>query len=197
MAPYAHDLGPVSLREAKAPLAGCDAVATAMDALPHISESVGGFTVGLAVWGNHGPTIVRWHQGVNALREQLRTGLVMSTTRTATGIAFAAFLPLEVTEAFVREDLRLFRVADEDEQQQRSTFDDMIAAARDSGLARAVDIRTSSLNAFSAPVYDANGDMIFALSVAVEASVLASDPGGGIPQTLLRAAKELTSKLQS
>jgi flavin reductase (DIM6/NTAB) family NADH-FMN oxidoreductase RutF/DNA-binding IclR family transcriptional regulator len=201
MVPYAHDLGPVSLREAKAPLASCDAVATAMDALPRISESVGGFTVGLAVWGNHGPTIVRWRQGVNAVHEQLRTGLVMSTTRTATGIAFAAFLPPEVTEPFVKEDLRLFRVADEDEQLQRCAFDDMIAGARASGLARAFNIQPSALirvaaNAFSAPVYDADGAMICALSVAAEASALAPDPAGAVPQALLRAAKELTSKLQ-
>jgi len=171
-----------------------------MDALPRISESLGGFTVGLAVWGNHGPTIVRWHQGVNAVHEQLRTGLVMSTTRTATGIAFAAFLPPEMTEAFVHEDLRLFRVADEDEQQQRCAFDDTIAAARASGLARAVNIQPSSLihvaaNAFSAPVYDADGAMVCALSVAADASVLAPDPDGVIPQALLCAAKELTSKL--
>ncbi len=201
MVPYAHELGPVSLREAKAPMAAWDAVAKAMDALPKVSESVGGFTVGLAVWGNHGPTIVRWHQGENAVQEQLQTGLVMSTTRTATGIAFAAFLPPEVTDAFVHEDLRLFRVADEDETEQRRAFEAMVDAARTSGLARAVDIQPTSLirvvaNAFSAPVYDANGAMICALSVAAEASVLAPDPDGTIPQAMLRAAQELTVRLQ-
>jgi flavin reductase (DIM6/NTAB) family NADH-FMN oxidoreductase RutF/DNA-binding IclR family transcriptional regulator len=200
MVPYAHDLGPVSLREVKAPLAGCNAVAKAMDALPSISASVGGFTVGLAVWGNHGPTIVRWHQGVNAVQEHLRTGLVMSTTRTATGIAFAAFLSPEVTEAFVNEDLRLFRVADEDEQEQRRAFDSVIVAAKASGFARAADIQPSSLirvvaNAFSAPVYDSDGDMICALSVAGEASLLAPDPDGAIPQALLCAARALTTEL--
>ena len=199
MVSYAHDLGPVSLREAKAPLAGGDAIAKATDALPHISEAVGGFTVGLAVWGNHGPTVVRWHQGVNAVQERLGTGLVMSTTRTATGIAFAAFLPPEVTEAFVHEDLRLFRVADEDEQEQRRAFDAAVAEAKGSGLARAVDIEPSSLirvvaNAFSAPVYDAGGDMICALSIAAEASLLPPDAEGAAPQALLRAAKELTGK---
>ncbi len=200
MVPYVHDLGPVSLNEAKAPLAGGDAVTRAMNALPGISARVGGFTVGLAVWGNHGPTIVRWHQGLNAVQEQLRIGLVMSTTRTATGIAFAAFLPQEVTEAFVHEDLRLFRVADEDEQQQRATFEEVIAATKVSGFARAVNIQPSSLirvaaNAFSAPVYDMNGNMICALSVAAEASLLQADPEGAIPQALLQAAKDLTANL--
>ena len=200
MVPYAHDLGPLSLREAKAPLAGCKAVAIAMNALPQISASVGGFTVGLAVWGNHGPTVVRWHQGVHAVQEQLRTGLVMSITRTATGTAFAAFLPEEVTGAFVQEDLRLFRVADEDEQQQRSELEDVIAAARDSGIARAVNIQPSSLiglaaNAFSAPVYDNEGRMIFALSVAGDSSLLSPDPAGEVPRNLLEAAKKLSAKL--
>ncbi len=198
MVPYAYDLGPVSLREVKAALPSCEAIAKAMDALPLVSESVGGFTVGLSVWGNHGPTMVGWHGGENVAQQQLRAGLVMSITRTATGIAFAAFMPPEVTNVFLQEDLRLFRIADEDEQEQRRAFDSTVAAARASGLARAVDLEPSPLfgavaNAFSAPVYDAQGDMICALSMAADASLLPPDPDGPAPQALLRAAKDLTA----
>ncbi len=200
MVPYAHDLGPVSLREVRAPQAGPQAIARVSDTLPMISEAAAGFTVGLAVWGNHGPTMIRWHQGVKAVQEHLRTGVVMSLTRTATGMAFAAFLPADVTEPFVQEDLRLFRVADEDEQVQRRAFDAAIAQARTSGLARARDIQPSSLirvvaNAFSVPVYDAEGNMICALSIVAEASSLAPEHEGLIPQALLRAAKELARTL--
>ncbi len=199
MVPYAHDLGPISLQEATAPMAAWDAVAKAMDALPTISQAVGGHTVGLAVWGNHGPTMVRWQQGPRAMHEHLRTGLVMSTTRTATGIAFAAFLPIEITDPFVTEDLRLFRVADQDEVEQRRAFDVAVAAARESGLACAVDIQPSHLirvvaNAFSAPVYDGADRMIGALSVAAEASLLVPNVAGPVPQALLLAARELTTE---
>ena len=205
MVPYAHDLGPVSLRQAKAPLAGCDAIAKATDALPAISDAVGGLTIGLAVWGNHGPTVVRWHEGLSAAKEQLPTGLVMSITRTATGIAFAAFLPADVTEAFVHEDLRLFRVADEDEQEQRRAFDGVVAEARKYGFARAAGVQPLTLsgtgsrgavtNAFSVPVYDREGRMICALSVAAEASLLPSDPESAAPQALMRAATKLSASL--
>lgn len=180
-------------------MAAWDAVAKAMDALPTISQAVGGHTVGLAVWGNHGPTMVRWQQGPRAMHEHLRTGLVMSTTRTATGIAFAAFLPIEITDPFVTEDLRLFRVADQDEVEQRRAFDVAVAAARESGLACAVDIQPSHLirvvaNAFSAPVYDGADRMIGALSVAAEASLLVPNVAGPVPQALLLAARELTTE---
>ncbi len=200
MVPYAHDLGPLSLREAKAPLAVCGAVTKVMDALPLFSEAVGGFTVGRAVWGNHGPPVVRWPPGVSAKQEQLRTGTVMSITRTATGVAFAAFLPPEVTEPFVHEDLRLFRVADEDEQEQRRGFDGLVAEARTTGLARAADIQPISsmglvANAFSAPVYDHDGKMICALSVAAEPLLSSSKPEGAGPQALVRAARELSASL--
>ena len=198
MVPYAHDLGPVSLRDVKAALPSCEAIARATDALPHISNSVGGLTVGLSVWGNHGPTMLRWHGGADVAQQQLRAGLVMSVTRTATGIAFAAFMPPEVTDVFVLEDLRLFRVADEDEQEQRRAFDSTVAAARASGLAQAVDLAPSSwfgalANAFSAPVYDAQGDMICALSVVGHASILPSAADGPAPQNLIHAANELSA----
>ena len=156
--------------------------------------------MGLAVWGNHGPTVIRWREGANAVQEQLRAGLVMSITRTATGRAFAAFLPADVTEPFVHEDLRLFRIADEDEQEQRRKFDAEIAEARAYGFAQATDIQPSSLirvvaNAFSAPVFDTEGNMICALSVAADASLLSPDPEGAVPHALLHAARELTARL--
>ena len=198
MVPYAHDLGPLSLRDTKAALPSCEAIEKAVAELPRLSDSVGGFTVGLSVWGNHGPTIVRWHAGENVAQQRLRAGLVMSITRTATGIAFAAFMPPEVTDAFVQEDLRLYRVADEDEQEQRRVFDSAVASARASGLARAVDLEPSSLfgavaTAFSAPVYDAQGHMICALSMAADNSLLPPDPDGPAPKALLAVANSLTA----
>ncbi len=200
MIPYAHDLGPVSLRETKAPIPTCDAVALVMNSLLKVSEATGGLSVSFAVWGNHGPTVICRHQGVAASDDWLCTGLVMSTTQTAAGRAFAAFLPQELTKAFVEEDLRQFRVADEDETEQRRSFDELIAIAREHGFVHAVDVRPDPQNGlvrntFTVPVYDVRKQMIFALSVAADAASLPADFRAAVPRALLGSADSLTKEI--
>jgi flavin reductase (DIM6/NTAB) family NADH-FMN oxidoreductase RutF len=157
MVPVSHELGTSSAKAGGAAVASVDAVRIATDALPEISTQLRGETVGLAVWGNKGPTVIRWEQSGDAAVEA-RPGLVLSVTGTAAGLAFAAFLPGEVARAFVEEDLRLSRVADEDEQTQRQALEAAIADARRDGVARASD-------GLSVPVYDAHGNVIMAVSV--------------------------------
>ncbi len=203
MIPYAHDLGPLALQAGNAPVAEVEAVRLATDALPAILASTGGHTLCLAVWGNHGPTAIRWERGAEPIAEHLRSGLVMSATRTATGRAFAAFLPPEITKSFIDEDLRMFRIADEDDKAQRQRFDDEIAETRATSLARVTDLEPGqapathnvTLNAFSAPIFDAAGNIIMAISLAAAASTLPPDRTGPTPQSLLIAARNLTARI--
>jgi DNA-binding IclR family transcriptional regulator len=77
---YSHDLGPVSLRFGEGSRDQVEAVRVASNALPQIAEQVGQHTIGLAVWGNHGPTAVRWEPSKQPVSDQLLVGLVMSIT---------------------------------------------------------------------------------------------------------------------
>lgn len=181
MVPYAHGLGPLALHAGAAPIADVEAIRRATEALPAIHERLGRPTICLAVWGNQGPTAIRWERGANSPTEPLRTGLVMSLTQTATGRAFAAFLPNEVTRPFVDEDLRLTRVADEDEIVQRKEFEDAVQQARANGVARWDQGSTAT---YSAPIFDRRGDMIMAISAeSVD------------PAMQLDAAKTLSSQI--
>jgi flavin reductase (DIM6/NTAB) family NADH-FMN oxidoreductase RutF/DNA-binding IclR family transcriptional regulator len=196
---YAHDLGPVSLNLGGGELSQIDAVRLASEALPSICEKVGQRTLCLAVWGNHGPTAVRWEPSSKPVSQNLRTGLVMSISRSATGRAFAAFLPEDVCRPLIDEDLRSSRSSGEPEEAQRRRFDDHVAEARKRGLARATEPKASPLhqvavNAFSAPVFGRDG-MVLALSLTCEADRLDPDWDGPVPQALLQAARELSARL--
>jgi DNA-binding IclR family transcriptional regulator len=52
-----------------------------------------GHTVGVAVWGNRGPTIVRIEDAPSAVHVNMRHGTVMSLRGTASGLLFCAYLP--------------------------------------------------------------------------------------------------------
>ena len=193
-----HDLGPASLGVGNWKPAPVEAIERVAQAMPAICERVGQHTLCLAVWGNRGPTAIRWFPSSKPVSDNLRTGLVMNVTKSATGRAFAAFLPPEVVKPFIDEDLRLFMSADEDEATQRQRFESEIAEVREQGVSRAIGAKASPLhqiavNAFSVPVFDAEGHMILALSLTTPASRLDPDWNGDVPQGLIAAAAELST----
>ena len=200
MVPYAHDLGPMSLGLGQATPASPQAVRIATEAMPAISQALGNHTLCLAVWGNHGPTAIRFEPGAQPVSAWLRTGLVTSVTRSATGRAFAAFLPAEITQSFVDEDLRLSRSSEVSEALQRATFDSEVEQARRSGIARAANPEPSpvhgiAVNAFSVPIRDPQGRMVLALSVVSQAERLSPEPDGDVPTGLARAAAAIAKRL--
>jgi DNA-binding IclR family transcriptional regulator len=111
------------------------------------------------VWGNLGATVVRLIEARQPLLVSMRAGTVMSPLRTATGRAFAASLPqarvLAVgsgavgdehqgpAQRFSKADLAVLKASREDLRQH--------------GLVRAEGRPIPSVNAFSAPAFDHEG----------------------------------------
>ena len=99
-----YDLGPAALKLGLASLARLDAVRLARDRMPDLMEAIG-HTLALAVWGNHGPTIVHWEESPQAVTANLRLGDVMPLLSSATGRCFAAFMSPEVVAPLLKEEL--------------------------------------------------------------------------------------------
>ncbi|TFI48159.1 IclR family transcriptional regulator, partial [Diaphorobacter sp. DS2] len=101
-----YDLGPAALKLGLASLARLDAMRLARERMAPLMDALG-HTLALAVWGNHGPTIVHWEEAPRALTANLRLGDVMPLLSSATGRCFAAYLPREKTAALLAEELAL------------------------------------------------------------------------------------------
>lgn len=98
-----YALGPSALQVGMAALATSDplSVATFFARDFSIEHSV---TTLLSVWGPYGPTIIRWYHGNPPVYTTLTIGSVLPMTRSATGLAFMAFLPEPLLDsALVRE----------------------------------------------------------------------------------------------
>jgi len=192
MVAYAHDLGDVSIDLGMASLAHVDAVRVVTAALPELCQQFG-HTLSLAVWGNKGPTVIRWEPSKAPVSENLRTGLVLTVTQSATGQAFAAFLPRGLTQDLIDGELQA-RQGCVDE------FESKLSDIRTRGMARSAVAKASplhqvSINAFTAPVFDASGLMLFALTVTAHASAMDADWDGAVPQSLNSAARGLSKRL--
>src|SRR5256885_1483240 len=78
-----YDLGPASLKLGLASLARLDPVRLARERMPALMERIH-HTAAIAVWGNHGPTIVHWEESAQSVTANLRLGDVMPIDRKST-----------------------------------------------------------------------------------------------------------------
>ncbi len=67
-------------------------------------------TLALAVWGNHGPTVIRWEQPKKPMDANLRTGVVSRMLSSATGLAFSAFVESPLRDSLIDTSWRLHPV---------------------------------------------------------------------------------------
>ena len=83
LGPLAMELGLISLQQ-------YDPVRLAEPVLVELAQATAQ-SAAIALWGNHGPTIVRIEEAPSAVHVRMRPGTVTSLRNTATGKAFAAF----------------------------------------------------------------------------------------------------------
>lgn len=188
-----YDLGPLALQLGLVSLNRLDAVKIATAEMSGLSQRIGQSTA-IAVWGNYGPTIVRFEQSVRPIHVNMRTGTVMALTQTATGSIFAAYVSAAAIEAALTSTYR--------DNKQRTAARKALAAlapefaqVRQRGLARAQGNPVPGVNAFSAPVFDHSGEIALALTAlgsAAEFDVTWSSP---IAMAVKATAKAISERL--
>jgi DNA-binding IclR family transcriptional regulator len=117
----------------------------------------------LAVWGNRGPTIIRFEQSTHPIHVNMRTGTVMSLLNSATGLVFAAFLPPKLTETLIKTELEQTAATN---QSKRPSWKGIEAVLRRCAhtVSREPSQPIPGINAFSAPVFDRTHNIVLAIT---------------------------------
>ena len=186
-----HDLG-LMAAPGGANIARLKAVRLATRAVVELSDELDE-TLGLGVWGNKGPTIVRWEEASEPVSDNLRTGLVLPVLTSATGRAFAAWLPRETTAPFIEAEL--------DQGMDRVQVEQELTQVRASGIVRLVgtdkfaDLYGTSISAASVPVFDHTGAMVLALTAIGSSQRLDLAEGSPLVSGLRHCAAALSQRL--
>jgi DNA-binding IclR family transcriptional regulator len=143
-----YDLGPGALRLGLAGLARLDTFAAADTAVADYVRS-SGRTCLVAVWGNAGPTVVRWFPGRPAVVTSLAIGSVLPAEQSATGRIFQAFGPGEPPAGAGK----------------------LVAQARRELLARLDGDLIPGLRVVSAPVFDLQGRVSLVVTSIANAAI--------------------------
>lgn len=192
MVAFEHEMNLQMPEGQAARLAHHDVVRLSCALLPELAVRLDA-TIGVAVWGNRGATIVRWEASPQGMAPELRTGIVVSPLHSATGLLFSAFLPNELIEPVRREALLEL---DLDEEQGARLCDQharQIEAVRMAGAAVTRQARLGRAGV-ATPVFDAAGRMVLALCA------VANEGDGrvqveGLVEGLQEAACSLSARL--
>ena len=190
-----YDLGPAALKLGLASLSRLDAVKLARARISALAEETGQ-TLALAVWGNHGPTIVHWEQSAQAVTVTLRLGDVMPLLSSATGRCFAAFVATDAITPMLKEEIA------QAQQRGRTDMPATLAEARalldevrQRGVARVVETLLPGVAGFCAPVFDANGHIALGMVALGAVGNFDAEWNGAVEKPLRAAARQLSSDL--
>jgi DNA-binding IclR family transcriptional regulator len=190
-----YDLGSFALNLGLASLARLDAVRLATPILDALNDEIGE-TVALSVWGNMGPTFVRWIESRRPVSVNLRTGDVMPLLHSASGLCFAIFrdtpgmhqrVAAELERAVQNNETRLPR--------NHAEFEAIAAEARAQGLTRTLGAVIPNVNAFSAPVFNHAGLMVLAITALGPAGLFPSEWDSPLAASILKAARNTSALL--
>ena len=191
-----YDLGPAALKLGLASLSRIDAVKLARERVPKIVERIGGHTLALAVWGNHGPTIIHWEESPHTVTVNLRLGDVMPLLTSATGRCFAAYMSRDAIAPMLKEEIaRAQKSGRTDLPTTLTEARQLLDEVRRRGAARVVDTLLPGIVGFCVPVFDSDGHI--ALGIVAVGSMATFDPewDGAVDGQLRAAALQLSSDL--
>ncbi|KRB90059.1 MULTISPECIES: IclR family transcriptional regulator [unclassified Sphingomonas] len=188
-----YRLGGASVRLGLAALAQLDFTRLGSESLPAVCRDAGE-TVFLSVWGQHGPTIVRWEETGQPIAVNVRVGSVMPLLQSATGQVYGAFLPRSVTDPLLAEELgrglgrSLGIECGEDATR-------LFARVADARLGRVAGAFLPGIHSISVPVFDQAGKLAGAITALGLAGAFAEADDGRVVTMLRLWARRLSDRL--
>ena len=190
-----YDLGPSALTIGLAKLARLDAFRTGLSYLDRLHSETGE-TVLLVAWNGYVPVVIRWIEADRPINVYVRPGSVLPLLGSASGRVFSAFLSTRLAEhAITREFASGVTPTYEGRKLSKSNFLEMLETVRRDGVACLKGDFTPGIDAASAPVFDHQGRIQFALTVLVPAGVVDLGPRSQRAGILRQVAAECSRAL--
>lgn len=158
-----YDLGPGAMRLGLAALARLDIFREADEVFSALARDTGNTSL-VSVWGEHGPTIVRWYAGDPPVITPLYIGSTLPILQSAIGRVFFAFGHRATMDKAAKRELEKTRL-----KIRLPELRDEVIAERGSTIESTM---IPGLSAFAAPVFDLQGNLVLvAASVVLATSV--------------------------
>ena len=192
-----YDLGPFALDLGLAAMRRIDVMEIAQSTMDDLRDVVGA-TVSMAVWANHGPTIVRIAETPDIMSLTIRIGAVMPILTSSFGRCFAAFLPRQTTQELMQAEIgKPSATAARSGLNSLAQVEAMLAEFRSHGLSVADNLIDPGRAAICAPVFDLTDRIVAAIAVIGVHGALDTSWDGKPARELLAATRSLSRRIGS
>jgi DNA-binding IclR family transcriptional regulator len=178
-----YDLGARVIELGLKALSRRDPIRIVGDSLEELRDQLG-HSVFLAIWANHGPTIVRWEEGIQPVTVNVRVGSVLPLMRSATGRVFLCWLPSALTAPILKT-----------EKANAKDVERLQQATRARGLGSVEGDLLAGVASLSAPIFNYRGQIVAAITMLGAQGDFDSKASGTIGKKLKNAADELSARL--
>ena len=179
-----YDLGPFALHLGLSALRRLDPVERGIEAARALRDETGD-AVFVAIWGSHGPTIIRYFEGGQLVSVEMRAGLVLPLVASATGRVFLTWGNAASIEPVLKKEPLALKVI----------LDDVVEETLAQRLGRADGSMLPKIAALSAPVFDRDGRLALALTCLGWVGEFDLNVEGPVAAALKRHAATLSSAL--
>jgi DNA-binding IclR family transcriptional regulator len=199
-----YRLGPLALQLGLIGLQQANPVHIATPLMAPLALEIGQ-TVGLAVWGARGATMVHIAEAPSPVHVSLRHGTVFSLTRTASGRLFAAYLPAVEVRTMLEDERRREKQRKPDALQAGlppvlplpswSAFEAQLDEVRAHGASRSENEVIPGVSAMAAPVFDHSGAIVLAVTAIGPSGIFDTRWAGAVGAALMRCARGVSAQL--
>jgi len=185
-----YGLGHEALRVGLAALNSMDVLKVAALPLSELRDELNE-TCFLAVWGNQGATVVHIEPAVRAVTVVTQLGSVLPLLSSSTGLVFSAYLPHRETD-----ELRVLETAIADHPlADEKNYVSLCEQIRERGLHHVHGLLMPGVDALSAPVFNAVGQIAAVLTIVGPTSLFHADENGPAARRLLAAARAVSWRM--
>ncbi len=190
-----YRLGPSARLIGAAAIRGTQIVRVASRQLPNLSKKTG-YSSALAVWTASGPTIVWVEDASRPIAVTTRVGEVLPLLTSATGRAFASWMPDARIRPHVATELAKSAGSSAKKMQAaQATVDALCSKIREAGVSWTVGEVNIEISALAAPIFDYRGDLAGVIAVLGASGSFDVRPHGPLAGDLRQTAQQISEEL--
>ena len=179
-----YDLGPAARRIGVESLRRMDEVGLVSEHLPGLRDRTS-HAVNLAVWGDHGPVLVRWDYGSFALPITVRVGATMPLLTSSVGLVYLAYLPGSLTDPVLESQLS----TDPRDVPTAAELAALREEVRRRGVAETSGGVIPGVTSLAAPVFPAGESLPLVIALAIPSRIADRSEVARIEAELLRTVE--------
>jgi DNA-binding IclR family transcriptional regulator len=185
-----YDLGPTARRLGMTAMGRLDSVAAASKEVLWLRD-ITDQTVCLTIWGDAGPTLIRWESGSTPLLMTIRVGSLLPLAESAIGRLFLAHMPRATVQPVLKRQRQLAGLKGD----RPSLSEEQIEEIRTARSIHLVSALIAGVDAIAAPVFDAEGELSSVICLLAPHQAAVGEAAKELYRNIEEAARRISYEL--